>query len=87
MIRGGISTSRPKRSGRDLERSHAENDGIPESAREAKALCQDNSMQHIALERSGRHRPCRRPPLAKRGRIRRRCMVHPLSDRHAAHIL
>jgi len=37
-------------------------------------------MQHIAPERSAGNRPCRRPPLAESGRIRRRCVVHLLCD-------
>ena len=57
---------------------------LPSASEEA--LHHDNSMHHMALERSGRHHPCRRTPLAERGRIRRRCMVHLLSDRHAAQV-
>jgi hypothetical protein len=45
-----------------------------------EGITSHNSMQHIAPERSAGNRPCRRPPLAESGRIRRRCMVHQLCD-------
>ena len=45
-----------------------------------EGITSHNSMQHIAPQRSAGHRPCRRTPLAESGRIRRRCLVHPLWD-------
>ncbi len=45
-----------------------------------EGITSHNSMQHIAPQRSAGNRPCRRPPLAESGRIRRRCMVHLLCD-------
>jgi hypothetical protein len=51
---------------------------LPPAAGEG--ITSHNSMQHIAPKRSEGHRPCRRPPLAECGRIRRRCVVHLLCD-------